>query len=132
MSNVISIDPGGTIGVAIQIPSINNTTRMYTCTFTNPEDIWKFAANPTFDTIVVERFITSGRVDKYGLLTIEIVGGLKAIAITTGKKLVTHLPQNRYAWQKDAHLWLVDQSDPFVIHEEDALAHLLCYLETGR
>lgn len=131
MSGVVAVDPGGTIGVAIELYTPPDKL-IKTCTFTNPEDIWKFAADPTFDTIVVERFITSGRVDKYGMLTIEIVGGLKAIAITTGKKLVTHLPQNRYAWQKDAHLWLVDQSDPFVIHEEDALAHLLCYLETGR
>jgi hypothetical protein len=123
-TNVLAIDPGGTTGIAVCIGG-----EIATCTSTDPEEVWGMCQR--FDVIVIERFATSGMMSKYGLWTIEIVGGVRAIAYLHDKQLFIHSPQERYAYQQIAHKMLLDRKVPFVIHEEDALAHYLAYQERG-
>jgi hypothetical protein len=125
---VISVDPGGTSGIAFELDSGQRAT----CALTDPNEVWSLAARDAFDVIVVERFTTSGVLSKYGLQTIEIVGGLRAIAHLYNKRLVLHYPQQRLAYMADAKQLLRDLKVPYVIHEVDATAHMLAYLETGK
>ncbi len=122
MSNIISIDPGGTTGLAVSVGG-----EVATCTETDPEIVWSMCQR--FDVIVIERFATSGMMSRYGLWTIELVGGVRAIAYLHNKQLFIHSPQERYAYQQIAHKMLLDRKVPFVIHEEDSTAHMLAYME---
>lgn len=125
--SIVAIDPGGTTGIAVT----DNGTDFLTCTYTTPEEVWDLVSREPVDTVVIERFQTSDYLSKYGLLTIEIVGGTKALCHILHKKLVVHVPQNRYSQQDVAKSYLKELDLPFVIHEEDALAHLMYYLKTG-
>jgi hypothetical protein len=123
MTGILAVDPGGTTGFALAF----NGKIQATGTTKLAEEIWSIASRDAFDVIVVERFTTSGVLSKYGLLTIEIVGGLRAIAHLYGKTLVLHMPQHRLAYQTDAKTMLKEMGVHFVIHEVDALSHLLAY-----
>ena len=123
--NILSIDPGGTTGIAVSVGG-----EIATCTSKDAQEVWGMVQR--FDIIIIERFATSGLLSKYGLHTIEIVGGVKALCYTLDKPLYVHQPQERYAFQQQAHTMLLDRKVAFLIHEEDSLAHLLAYMERGK
>lgn len=127
MAAILSIDPGGTTGLAWSTEEENNYATMVS---TTKEEVWQLCE--AFHVIVIERFSTSDYLSKYGLHTIEIVGGVKAICHLQHKTLVVHAPQNRYSCQDKAKEYLLAQREKFMIHEEDALAHLMYYLQTGK
>jgi hypothetical protein len=126
--SIVAIDPGGTSGIAVT----TDGEEFQTCTYTTAEEVWSLVALPTVDAVVIERFATSDYLSKYGLLTIEIVGGVKALCQHLNKVLVIHVPQNRYSQQDLADKYLKELGIPYVIHESDALAHLFYYLKTGK
>lgn len=126
--SIVAIDPGQTTGIAVTEDGVD----FLTCTYTTPEEVWDLVKQEPVDTVIIERFQTSDYLSKYGLLTIEIVGGVKALCHVLGKRLVVHAPQNRYSQQDLSKQYLQKLGVPFVIHEEDSLAHMLYYLKTGQ
>lgn len=126
--SIVAIDPGGTTGIAVTVDG----KEFNTCTYTTPEEVWSLVNLDPVDTVVIERFQTSDYLSKYGLLTIEIVGGVMGICHILGKRLVIHTPVQRYSQQDIAKRYLLDKGIPFAIHEEDALSHMLVFLKTGK
>lgn len=122
----LAIDPGGTTGMAIRFPD----EKWHTFTCSTPEQVFDFikGSKSVLQQIVIENF-QAQTISKWGLHTVRIVGGVYALAhvFEIGHKV--HIPQDRYPFQKDSQTLLrrrrSEDGIKFVIHEEDALAHLL-------
>lgn len=124
---LISIDPGITTGVAIRTASGEITTRTYKL---QSELISLFGSMWVTDNlykhvVVIEDFIGSGNLTKEGKYTIKLIGAVEALCTAYGFELYIQPPQRRKAFQDEAHSILFKKLQRFVIHEEDALAHLL-------
>lgn len=133
----LSIDPGLHTGIARNVNGVYSTTCLVG-EFENHTQIlvWRYIIDNHLALkqgyVVIERFATAGVLSKYGLETIHIVGGTLALCQAFNIKVHIHIPQNRYAFQKQAKEML--KKTKHVIHEEDALAHLLAreYLESKK
>lgn len=119
----LALDPGGTTGVAIRFPDGS----WMTCTTGDPPSLWKFFQDPKPDEVIFELFSTMGRVDRYMLYTVELVGGIKALCNALDIIGYAHTPQQRKAFIVAAKELLESRKKDhkYVIHEVDALAHLL-------
>lgn len=115
---VIAIDPGGTTGIAVK----TSDGRYLTCTASTPEEVADFLFTKRFTHLIVENF-QAQTIGKWGLHTVRIVGGCYMLAYLKGATYVHHVPQDRYPFQQEAKEML--QGTKAVIHEQDALAHLL-------
>lgn len=119
---IIAIDPGGTTGVAIYADGEYATMTLPINDVMQQLNDW---AMP--DVFVVEFFATAGRLSRYGLATIDLVGQIKGYCFAKNIPCVTQSPMSRKAWVLPAEKVL--RGRPHVIHETDALAHLLEYQE---
>lgn len=123
MKTVMAIDPGGTSGVAVRF--VNG--KILTCTTTTPEQLYNMMCNACLDHVVYESF-QAQQINKYGLYTVELCGGIKAVAHTLGIPCAKHMPQDRYPFLDEAVKFLNDRKEAtsmhYVVHEKDALAHL--------
>jgi hypothetical protein len=119
---VCAIDPGGTTGIAIRLPT--ETDNLQTCVAKTPEELYDLINRGHITHIVIETF-QAQLISRHGLDTVEIVGGVKALCHVLNIELETHMPQDRYPFQQEAKQLL--QGKHTVIHEQDALAHLLRY-----
>lgn len=132
-ANILSIDPGGTTGIAMQIVSPDAQQRLVrTATTDTPEQLYDLVAQYKWDAVICERFATAGRMSHYGLYTVELVGGVKALCYAYGMHFTYRQPQNRKAFQDVAHSQLTAEGKAFVVHQEDALAHLLSWKAVQR
>ncbi len=124
--NILSCDPGGTTGIAMQIVSPDRQQRLVqTMTTSTPEELYDLVARYTWDTVLCERFSTAGRMSAIGIYTIQLVGGVHALCHQFKVQFIYRSPQNRKAFQDDAAKYLLPTKH--VIHEVDALAHLLAW-----
>jgi hypothetical protein len=121
---ILAFDPGGSTGVALRLPDGTWETN----TLTDPGDIWDFI-NERPDVVVFEVFSTGGRVDKYMIYTIELVGGIKAVCYALSIRAIAHAPVKRYPFLQQAEALLKGQAH--TRHEVDALAHLLAFEARG-
>lgn len=121
----MGIDPGGTSGIAVR----NDDGVLATCVAKTPEELYDFILKAKVSGglthIVIENFIAA-TISSDGLHTVRIVGGVRAVAHILGIGITIHVPQDRYAFQEDAKQTLKELGGG-VIHEQDALAHLLRY-----
>lgn len=117
---VIAIDPGGTTGIALR--GTNTGMKYLTCTTSTLEELVDFLWNQDITHLVVENF-QAQTISKWGLYTVRLVGVCQTIAHIKHAKYVLHIPQDRYPFQQEAKALLEGRKT--VIHEEDALAHLL-------
>lgn len=81
-------------------------------------------------TVCVEQFSTMQYLSKAGLNTIELVGGVIHVCNLYDVVCFRHAPMHRTPFQDEAHRLLSERRKSvsgfkFVVHEEDALAHLL-------
>ena len=118
--NIVAIDPGGSTGLAARYADGSWLTN----TVTDPADLWDLIAQRP-DVCVLEAFSTSGRVDKWMIHTIELVGGVIAACYVLNIKTFLHSPQKRYPWLAQAEAMLKGQQH--TRHEVDALSHLLAF-----
>lgn len=116
---VIAIDPGVTTGIAIKAEG-----RYITTIHRDRFEVWKLLSAASSEaTIVIEDFGTN-IINTNGLYTVRMIGAVQAIAWLRGCTLVMQRPQFRKPWLNQAKEMLLNEK-PFVIHEVDALAHLL-------
>lgn len=123
--NILAIDPGGTTGLAMRVGddittvAIKDPALMYKL-------VYKWCENE--DALVVCEDFRAQKIDHYMLDAIKLVGGIQSICCVTNTKLVMQYNTIRAKWaQQDAHKFLKERGARFVIHEEDALAHLYVY-----
>jgi hypothetical protein len=125
MPNYISIDPGKTSGLAFKLET---KPGYMTTTADSAEGVWQFITGLLWDHVICERFATGGHISKYGLLTTEIVGGIRALCYSLKIPFTYRQPQARYAFQDQAKQYLAGMPEHHVIHEVEALAHLMSWL----
>lgn len=116
MTCLVGIDPGTTTGIAVYYNGA-------TVTLTLPSSAVLYyleELNPLPSHIAIERFATAGKLSKYGLETIDLVGQVKGWAFARGVTVILFAPQSRRAWMG------VDEP---TMHQQDAKAHLLHLME---
>lgn len=121
---IVSIDPGITTGLAIRTREGNIITEAVH----SVKHIWNILTSEDKpDVVIYECFNASGQISKYGVRTIEIVGGIIALCSVFGIASVAQAPYRRKPYEKAARdiLKLKKHLD----HEVDALAHLLAFEE---
>lgn len=119
--NIIAIDPGVTTGVAIRF----NDGKFSTCVCETPQQIWELVAGLPWNAVVFEFFATSGKISSYGLQTVEIVGGIRAICFIRKLSAFAQPAWKRKPYLVEAKKLLVGKKH--MEHELDALAHLLAF-----
>lgn len=115
---VMALDPGGTTGVALRAPDGD----IVTATCKTPEELWEMLLSPGLEQVVFEKF-QAQRIDKYGLYTVRLIGGIEALCYQRKLPVTAHMPSERRPFLVDAHDVLAGRRT--VIHEKDAVAHLL-------
>lgn len=122
----MAVDPGARhIGIAFRIAGIYTT-----CKGSTPSDLYSFFTKQ-LDLVIVERFDTNW-IDRYGLDTTKMWGGIEALCIYKSIPIIIHPPQYRRAFLEPARTLIREilkrdgrkGIDP---HEVDALAHLLSW-----
>lgn len=132
---VLAIDPGQTTGMASV--SDSQPSAYSTWHVTSDEAVLQWIMDNEPNVVVFERFATAGRLSKYGLRTIELVGKIIGVCYALNIKVVRQVPGSRRAFMHDAYMycnWSFNDSGGYVrgkagrvVHEADALGHLLCY-----
>lgn len=123
---ILAIDPGETTGIAACMTSYD------TCTLTTHEEVWDYVelmgVGPDHNQIVIERFISQAHLSKYGLRTIELIGGVKALAWQKKIPIALQTPAQRIPFEPRAREILKAVHKKYITdHEVSALAHLLCW-----
>ena len=115
---IIAIDPGISTGIAW-----HDVEGYHTLVTKDEGDIWSLLVGIKWDCVIYEDFVTSGRIGAPGLATVRLIGGILALCKHMGLQTCKHMPQARYPFQLEARKKLHGA----IIHEQDALAHLLRY-----
>ena len=121
---IVAYDPGEHVGVAWR--NLDGTLDATMIHFNLPLSYSFISDMP--DIVVYEDFETS-TIDKHGLYTVRVVGGIQALCTHLKIPCVVQIPQARYPFREEAAAYLrnLRKSRKFVTHEMDALAHLLAY-----
>lgn len=123
MKGILSIDPGGTSGLAWRMPD----GRYLTSVGHSPSDVWEQVDPKIISEVVYENY-AGQLISGAGLLTVRIIGGIQALCELHGIKVWRHPPQVRKAFLASARVYLAkNKDDTFVVHEVDALAHLMAW-----
>lgn len=146
---IISIDPGGSSGIAVRLRDgqlitciannicINDDCtaietdidRMtYKCKLCNqkskPTVLYEMLTQPGIEHVVFETF-QAQTISKYGLHTVRLVGAIEALCWKLNIPYTEHMPMHRKPFMADAEQELQRIGLRYVVHEKDALAHLL-------
>lgn len=139
---ILALDPGITTGVAIHKDGwdFNNdgpisypvsvTNEYLALVVTEPTKLWDLVQAHQPQTIIVENFAAGGLISTYGQATIRLVGAMELAAYITGADLVLQFPSeihNSKTWTDKAKEMLRQRGTTPIIHEVDAMAHLLLY-----
>lgn len=131
---LMAIDPGGKSGIAIRLPNGDFVTCICESIFVDEKGKRYFDATQLYDMlktdgithVVVETFQAT-TIDKHGLHTVRLVGAIEAICYYRGIPLTKHMPQDRYPFKLEAKQLLIEKKTKYLVHEFDALSHLLRY-----
>lgn len=121
---ILSIDPGGTTGLA------SNINGQYE-TWVQPDrrELYDFISTlPNGVIVLVEQFVTSNiHSHKWGIFTTEIVGGVEAVCHIRGLAFHRRTNIQRLPYMQKAKAILDAKKRRYVDHEMDSLAHILGY-----
>jgi hypothetical protein len=122
---LVAIDPGGTTGLAFRYP--NGVIRTHATQ--TQEGVWQFFLDKPYpDHVILEEWqFFDGIARPAGVLTAGIVESMKGICYVLGISLSLRTPGSRNKFQLEANSWLMKNKPGFVVHEVDALAHLLTW-----
>src|SRR3990167_1416896 len=95
---ILSIDPGITTGLAVRytdgILRVSSTR--------SPEDLWRLIDRLALDAVVCESFATAGRISRYGLQTVRLIGSIQHACWQRSVRLVEQPPSFRYQQLRQA------------------------------
>lgn len=120
---VLALDVGVKTGAALYQED-ENTTSYQTFTFDSMDEVWDFVWFNNWDYVIHESF-QAVMISGYGLHTVQLIGGIKALCSRKGIKSISQVPQARLSRINDALEILKAKRQPYTKHELDALAHLL-------
>lgn len=121
--SVIAFDPGGTTGIAVLVPDGS----MHTAIALTPEQCWDFIKPETVDLVIYENFVAI-TISKYGIHTLKIIGGIRALCWKYNIPIIQKQPSARKCMLLNAREYLTKtKGDTFVVHEVDALSHLMVW-----
>lgn len=132
---VLAIDPGGVTGLAW---GAGPDGLIYTATTPLVKEVfWAIKGYPPEqysllpylrpEVVILEQYQTAQRLNPHARHTIELIGGVKAACFLEGIKLVMRAPKDRIPALPDAKRVLDATDAIWMVHEQDALAHLLAY-----
>lgn len=130
---MLAIDPGGVTGLAW-----GKGKKRYTATTPLVKEVfWAIKGYPPEaysllpfmrpEIVILEQYQTAQRLNPHARHTIELIGGVKAACFLEGVKLVMRAPKDRIPALPDAKDHLDAVGGVWMVHEQDALAHLLAY-----
>lgn len=124
---VVAIDPGVTTGVACRL----STGEAITFHLPGPNSTAVFNALENLkpiDLVIIETFFAA-RIDPSGLYTVRLIGSIEALCWEWKVPLDTHPPFQRKPFLTKAMNLIKETNGGLkpIIHEADALAHLLSY-----
>lgn len=122
---VLAIDPGITTGLAL----LQENNEIITKATKNVYEVFTLIKLFKPD-VVCEDFTTSGRISSYGLHTVRLIGGVQAMCWYLGLRCVMRMPQERYSHMAASKVHL--KGTKHVVHEVDALAHLLKHMSIAQ
>lgn len=125
MRVIVGIDPGVSTGVAFALETVSGF-QYQTATMVTPEDVWDIVATQNIDVVIIEQFAAQ-TISRYGLHTVEIVGGVMAICHRNHTQIIRDTPQERRPYLPLARA-MVEKGKGHTIHEVDALSHVLRYM----
>jgi len=123
---ILSVDPGETTGLALRLADDSLVLSMVR----GKEQLWKLLEYlGAEDRVVVEDFVTAGRISKHGLFTTRLVGSLEALCWLYGIPLQRQVPNFRMGYLNVSYKIINETvgADHAHRHEKDALAHLLAW-----
>jgi hypothetical protein len=148
-AKAIAIDPGSSTGVAILTERDEIVTMTLDTSEGDVAGVLELLLEQRPSTVIVERFVTSGLMSRYGLHTVELVGAIKALSHLAGSTelylehihgkipafdLVLRTPSQRAVRIPTAKVMLRERrttlGHKFTDHEVDALAHLIGWMRS--
>lgn len=122
--DIVAFDPGNHTGIAWKDGDVYGTNMI----FEDLPRVYTYLVNKP-KLVVVEQFYTPGNIDRHGLYTVRLIGGIQALCWLHHVPLVEHMPgppqplvEKARAWHKERHL-------KYTQHHLDSLAHLWLYEE---
>lgn len=130
----LAVDPGRSTGLAWW-----GATGFHTTVAPHKAAVYQAIQKLQPRTIIVEWFVTGSRLNSDSRYTIELQAGVEALCVVLGIELIKVTPKYRQGGMDRAEAMLIEQWGPrgttrkgagiWTDHQQDALAHLLVYLE---
>ena len=120
---IIALDPGITTGCAIRTDS-----QLYrTLVVHKNTEIRELIEYDQPSVCIFEDFNSAGLIDKNGQATLRLIGYIEAITQVMNIPTCLQFPRERYPFIEPARKMIRAMNKKYLIHEVDALSHLLLY-----
>jgi hypothetical protein len=125
---ILGVDPGVSTGICLA-HYVGGKYRYITSTHTDVKSVWDLIDVPV-EVVIIERFHAQV-ISKYGLHTVDLIGGIKALADRAGIRVIEDTPTQRKPYMTYARF--IVPHNPSITrteqrHEIDATAHVVRYL----
>lgn len=119
---LMAFDPGQSTGVAIHGPSGYITT-----VIKDVPSLWNMIDHHQPSICIYENFSAGGFISTDGQATLRLIGAIEAVCWRLGIPTVYQMPSERHGYIPKARAMLQQVKRTPIVHEIDALAHLLLY-----